>query len=69
VYLATSGTRIVTFQNAESAANYGVELEVRKGLGTFSPALEPWTVFSNATIMKSTITIGGQGASASPPTW
>jgi outer membrane receptor protein involved in Fe transport len=65
VYLATSGTRIVTFQNAESAENYGVELEVRKGLGAFSPALEPWTVFSNATIMKSTIKIGGQGSSRS----
>lgn len=59
IYLATSGTRIITFANAESARNYGVELEVRKGLGFLAETLEPWTAFSNVTLMESEITIGG----------
>jgi hypothetical protein len=59
IYLATSGTRIITFANAESARNYGVELELRKGLGSFAEALTPLTVFSNVTLMESEITIGG----------
>jgi TonB-dependent receptor len=63
VYLATSGTRIVTFVNASSASNYGVELEARKRLGTFGEAFEPFTVFANTTVMKSDITIGSSSAS------
>jgi outer membrane receptor protein involved in Fe transport len=63
VYLATSGTRVVTFVNAEGAENYGVEVEARKRLGTLSPAFEPWTVFANATVMKSDIRIGASAAS------
>jgi outer membrane receptor for ferrienterochelin and colicin len=57
VYLATSGTRLISFVNAESAQNYGVEVEVRKRMGTFSDALEPLTLFTNATFMESDITI------------
>jgi TonB-dependent receptor len=57
VYLATSGTRLISFVNAESAQNYGVEVEVRKRMGTFSEALEPLTLFTNATFMESDITI------------
>jgi outer membrane receptor for ferrienterochelin and colicin len=63
VYLATSGTRIVSFANAESAENYGVELEARKRLGGFSRALDPLTAFANLTLMSSEIRIGG-GASS-----
>jgi hypothetical protein len=63
VYLATSGTLIATFLNAESASNYGVELELRKRLGSLSESLEPWTFFTNATLMKSDITIGESDAS------
>ena len=47
VYLGTSGTRIISYLNAESARNIGVELELRKNLsvlrarggcrGRFSP--------------------------------
>ncbi len=55
VYLATSGTRVVTFQNAESATNYGVELEARFGLGKLASALENVSVFTNATLMQSDI--------------
>jgi len=58
VYLATSGTPIVTFVNARGARNYGVELEARHDLGFFAAALEPVTFFTNATVMKSRIDIG-----------
>ncbi|MGH7552546.1 MAG: TonB-dependent receptor domain-containing protein, partial [Longimicrobiales bacterium] len=63
VFLSTSGTLIATFVNAEGASNYGVEFELRKRLGTLSAALEPWTVFANATLMESKITIGEGAAS------
>lgn len=32
VYQGSSGTRIITFLNAEGADNYGVELELRKNI-------------------------------------
>jgi hypothetical protein len=63
VYLGTSGTRVVRFVNAESASNYGVEIEIRKGLGLLVESLEPFTAFANATIMNSDIRIGSGGAS------
>jgi TonB-dependent receptor len=55
IYLGTSGTRVVTFKNAESAWNYGVELEVRKHLGFVAESLESTSVFANTTVMKSEI--------------
>jgi hypothetical protein len=58
VYLATSGTPIVTFVNARAARNYGVEVEARKQLGFVAPWLERMTFFTNATLMKSRIDIG-----------
>ncbi|MGH7560720.1 MAG: TonB-dependent receptor domain-containing protein [Gemmatimonadales bacterium] len=63
VYLATSGTRVVSFLNAESAENYGVELEARKNLGFLSPSLLPLSAHANGTLMHSRITIGGGGSS------
>ena len=54
----TSGTMIHSFVNAASASNYGVELEVRKGLGAFSDRLAPMSVFANTTLMRSRIEIG-----------
>lgn len=62
VYRGTSGTRVTTFENAESAINVGAELEVRKHLGFLMSPLEPWTAFSNVTVMHSTIDIGSVGA-------
>ena len=58
---ATSGEPSVTFVNAESATNYGIELEMRKGLGFLAQALAPVSVFSNATLMKSSIRVGNAG--------
>lgn len=52
---AGSGTRTVFYTNAEKADNFGVELEARKNLGFLSGALEPFSLFSNLTLMKSTI--------------
>jgi TonB-dependent receptor len=57
VYLATSGTRIISFVNAEGAENYGIELEVRKRLDLISESLESFSVFTNATLMQSEIRI------------
>lgn len=51
----SGGTSFVFYTNAESADNYGVELELRRGLGVFASPLEPLTFFSNVTVMKSQI--------------
>ena len=61
IYLATSGTAINTFVNAEGAQNYGVELELRKNLGMLGRAFEPVQFFANSTLMRSRITIGNEG--------
>ena len=54
----------ITFRNAESAFNYGVELELRKGLEGVSRALRPFTVWANATLMQSEITPGNDSLSS-----
>ena len=66
IYLGTSGTRVVTFANAESAKNYGVELEVRKSLGFVAEALETTSFFANGTLMSSEIELA-QSLSTSRP--
>jgi len=65
IFLGSSGTRIITFANAEGATNYGVEIEVRRGLGAFADVLDPFSIFSNVMLMQSEIEIGAntQGAS------
>ena len=55
---ATGGPQIITYANARSAINYGVELEARKGLGGWYAALNPFSVFTNVTVMTSNIDIG-----------
>jgi outer membrane receptor protein involved in Fe transport len=67
VYLATSGTSVVTFVNASAAENYGVELEVRKRLGFLAEPLETLTVFTNGTLMNSSITIPTGASSQTNP--
>ena len=56
VFVFTTGSAALSYINAESAINYGVELEARKGLGMLSPRLDPFIVFANATLMHSRIT-------------
>lgn len=63
VYTGTSGTRIITYVNAKGADNYGVELEVRKGLDALAAGLHPFTAFANATVMKSKIRLDLAGGS------
>jgi outer membrane receptor protein involved in Fe transport len=55
VQIGTSGTSLVSFANAESARNYGLEFEARKGLGGITEILQPITLFSNVTLMNSDI--------------
>src|SRR5262249_36583568 len=55
---AGSGTRTVFYTNAERANNYGIELEARRGLGFLGRYLDPFTIFTNVTVMQSQITLG-----------
>ncbi len=57
VYRGSSGTRIVTFVNAEGADNFGVELEARKNLDFISDRLANLSLSANATVMQSDIRI------------
>jgi outer membrane receptor for ferrienterochelin and colicin len=63
IYLGTSGTRMVTFANAASADNYGVELELRQDLAALSQRLDGFTVFGNSTVMRSDVRLGSGIAS------
>lgn len=67
VFLATSGTRLVTYVNAESARSYGIELEARKRLGFIADPFETLTAFANATVMRSDIEIDAANASQTNP--
>lgn len=58
VFLATSGTPLVTFVNATSALTYGLEAEVRRDLDGVAEWLRPVTVFGNLTLVHSEIEIG-----------
>jgi len=62
VYLATSGTRLISFLNAERGRNLGLEVEVRKGLGALAAPLANFMVFGNVTVMDSRVQFGDQGA-------
>ncbi|HEX7337203.1 MAG TPA: TonB-dependent receptor [Gemmatimonadales bacterium] len=58
VFVNQTGALANSFRNAESAENYGIELEVRKNLDFLSPGLAPLAVFANTTLMQSEITPG-----------
>ncbi|MEZ4457436.1 MAG: carboxypeptidase regulatory-like domain-containing protein [Gemmatimonadales bacterium] len=64
VDVATSGVSQLSFINAESAFNYGVEIEIRKGLGFLAQSLQPFGFFSNVTLMKSRISTSNSQLSA-----
>lgn len=51
VYQGTSGERIITYVNAEGGDNLGLELDARKAL------FDGFSLFANATVMKSEIRI------------
>lgn len=64
VTVATTGAPQLSFVNAERASNYGVELELRKGLGILAAGLDNFTVFANTSLIHSRITPGNSGISA-----
>jgi TonB-dependent receptor len=67
VYVATTGRPQIGFVNADAATNYGVELDVRKGLGFLGAAGEPFTLGANATFMRSRIRITDSLTAATNP--
>jgi TonB-dependent receptor len=54
---ATSGAYQARFQNAIEATNYGVELELRKQMGFLGNWAAPFTAFTNATVMRSKVSL------------
>lgn len=64
VIVQAAGANTLSFVNAERANNYGVELELRKNLGTLAAGLQPFSLFANTTLMRSRITPGNEGISA-----
>ena len=57
VYQPQSGTRLVSFENSPTGSNLGVELEARKGLGFVTGRLSSFTLSTNATVMRSAISV------------
>jgi TonB-dependent receptor len=64
VVVGEAGTNSLRSVNAEKANNYGVELELRKGLAVLTPSLANLTLFANTTLMHSRITPGNDSISA-----
>ena len=62
--VAATGASQLSFINAESAVNYGLELELRHGLGFLAEPLAPFGVFANVTLMRSRIDTGNSTLSA-----
>lgn len=58
VFVFTTGSAALSYINAEKAVNYGLEVEARKSLDVISDRLAPFSVFANATLMRSRITPG-----------
>jgi hypothetical protein len=63
-YQGRSGTNSLSYLNAESAVNYGFELEAIRNLGFLSRRLTPLSAFANATVMKSEVRTGIEGDAA-----
>ncbi|HWA40059.1 MAG TPA: TonB-dependent receptor, partial [Gemmatimonadales bacterium] len=57
VFQFRGGTRANTWLNAEGATNLGLELELRKNLGALTPALAPFSLATNVTLMRSRIQV------------
>jgi outer membrane receptor for ferrienterochelin and colicin len=60
-YQGRSGTNSLWFQNAESAVNYGIELEAMRRLDFIAPSLQSLFAFTNVTVMKSEVQTGVEG--------
>jgi outer membrane receptor protein involved in Fe transport len=64
---AGASSRFIGFVNAHSARNYGLEIEVRRNLGSLVPRLSALGLFANATLMRSAIDLGANRAAATNP--
>ncbi len=64
---AGASSRFIAFVNAESAENYGIELEARKNLGFAGQFFEPFSIFTNLTLMQSEIDLGTNKSAATNP--
>ena len=62
--VATTGSSQLSYINARSALNYGIELEARHGLGFISEALSDIGAFANVTLMRSRINTSNSTMSA-----
>lgn len=60
-FLARSGTDTRSFENAESAINYGVEVEALRSLGFVAESLRDVSAFANVTVMRSEVDTGRDG--------
>jgi outer membrane receptor protein involved in Fe transport len=66
--LIAGAENLQSFVNAESAENYGVELELRRNLGSLWRPLARWTAVVNYTWVDSEISIDPEKTSATNPT-
>ncbi|MGH7663877.1 MAG: TonB-dependent receptor domain-containing protein [Gemmatimonadaceae bacterium] len=64
IEVGSTGRNQLSFANADAARNYGIELELRKGLAMFGDWLEPVSAFANVTLMHSVIETGDDSLSA-----
>ncbi|HXV85076.1 MAG TPA: TonB-dependent receptor, partial [Gemmatimonadales bacterium] len=64
VVKGTTGALTLGYVNADAAHNYGVEFEMRRSLADLGALLSAFTVFGNATVMRSEITPGNTDVSA-----
>lgn len=55
---------IRSFQNAEKAENYGIEMEFRKSLAFISDALQNFSLIGNTTLIQSKISLSNAGFQA-----
>jgi outer membrane receptor protein involved in Fe transport len=62
VIIPQAGALANGFVNADGGNNYGVEVEVRKGLGMLTTGVARLTAFANATLMQSEIDLGDNAA-------
>jgi outer membrane receptor protein involved in Fe transport len=65
--LTSAAAGLITWGNADAATNYGVELELRKGLGFLGDGLAPFTASTNVTVMESEIDLGGSQLGSTNP--
>ena len=55
----------ITYENAEGANNYGVELEARQNLGVLTPALSKFSINTNAALISSQVVLPDVGIQTS----